>query len=231
MGHTKKIFLAELMWLLLVDHVEIILQLLGNLQEDQSLDLMFHRRFLRITITQINLFTRLIGIQELSQFLPKSLETTQTGFRLRFVTKLLITLRTNWFEVCCSGRLSPPFFCANIYTGNQSQMSVRLVLLKSGEEVVADVTQMTVGESQTVVGYYLEEPCAAKIYKTETENQIKLMPWLPLSKEKKVPVPAEWVVTIVEPIDQLLSLYQKSIKKYGKSEDPGFEQPDFTESD
>ena len=110
-------------------------------------------------------------------------------------------------------------------------MSIRLVLLKSGEEVVANVTQMTVGESQTVVGYYLEEPCAAKIYKTETENQIKLMPWIPLSKEKKVPVPAEWVVTIVEPIDQLLSLYQKSIKKYGKSEDSGVIEPDFTESD
>jgi hypothetical protein len=111
-------------------------------------------------------------------------------------------------------------------------MTIKLVLLKSGEDVIADVSEMAVGEKQQVVGYFLNNPCIAKVFRRDSgDTEMKVSPYVPLSKDKNIPVPADWVVSIVEPIDQLTELYQKSIKKYGKSEDPGFEQPDFTESD
>ena len=110
-------------------------------------------------------------------------------------------------------------------------MSIRLVLLKSGEDVIADVTEMNIGETRNVVGYFLENPCVVKIYKGEEESSIKIRPWAPLSKDKKIPVPADWVVTIVEPVDQLLELYTESLEKHGKPQDPGAAEPDFTESD
>ena len=47
-------------------------------------------------------------------------------------------------------------------------MTVKLVLLKSGEDVVADVAEMVVGEAQAVVGYFLKNPCTAKVYKRDS---------------------------------------------------------------
>ena len=39
-------------------------------------------------------------------------------------------------------------------------MAIKLLLLKSGEDVIADVTEMVVGEEEErrVIGYYLDKP-------------------------------------------------------------------------
>jgi hypothetical protein len=110
-------------------------------------------------------------------------------------------------------------------------MSIKLVLLKSGEDVIADVTEMTVGEHNAVVGYFLNNPCSVKVLSNQGEHKMKINAWMPLTKDKSIPVPADWVVTIVEPIDQLLSLYTDSIKKHGEPEDSGVIEPDVVESD
>lgn len=111
-------------------------------------------------------------------------------------------------------------------------MTIKLVLLKSGEDVVADVAEMVVGEAQAVVGYFLKNPCTAKVYKRDSgDTEMKVTPYVPLSKDKTIPVPADWVVSIVEPIDQLTELYLKSIKKYGKSEDSDSAESDTADTD
>ena len=111
-------------------------------------------------------------------------------------------------------------------------MTVKLVLLKSGEDVVADVAEMCVGEAKAVVGYFLKQPCRVRLFATEeNESSIKISPWVPLSKDDTIPVPTDWVVSIVDPIDQVLTLYQNSLKKYGKPEGPGAEQPESTDAD
>ena len=71
-------------------------------------------------------------------------------------------------------------------------MTVKLALLKSGEEVISEITEM-VTEKQVVVGYYFENPCRAilttpEIEVDESEKQpvsIKLIPWLPLANEER----------------------------------------------
>ena len=40
---------------------------------------------------------------------------------------------------------------------------------------------------------------------------IVFYPWIPLSSEKTVPCSADWVITIVEPIENLKKLYQEKI--------------------
>ena len=44
-------------------------------------------------------------------------------------------------------------------------MTAKLVLLKSGEDIIADVNEMVVGEDEEkrVVGYFLDKPCVVKI--------------------------------------------------------------------
>ena len=45
---------------------------------------------------------------------------------------------------------------------------------------------------------------------------IKLLPWLPLANEEKIPVVADWVISIVEPQPKLKELYTKACENYEK---------------
>ena len=107
-------------------------------------------------------------------------------------------------------------------------MTVKLLLLKSGEDVVADVSEMVVGEEENrrVVGYFLSKPCIVKMQQPEVLSEqrnetksgyrVSLFPWMPLSADKTIPVPADWVVTIVEPKDKLKDMYIEDVVDYGQ---------------
>ena len=47
-------------------------------------------------------------------------------------------------------------------------MTVKLILLKSGEDIIADVTEMVVGHGEEeaerrIVGYFFDKPCIIKL--------------------------------------------------------------------
>ena len=44
-------------------------------------------------------------------------------------------------------------------------MTIKLLLLKSGEDMIADISEMAYGEDdeRRVVGYYLNKPCVIKM--------------------------------------------------------------------
>ena len=119
-------------------------------------------------------------------------------------------------------------------------MAVKFVILKSGEDIVADIKEMVVGEGDDarVVGYVLTKPCgvslnskAIKVDNEEDAYQIKLFPWCPLSKNTKIPITADWVVTIVDPIDKLKQMYTKEVLGDGTSKGASSdEQTDSSES-
>ena len=120
-------------------------------------------------------------------------------------------------------------------------MTVKLVILKSGEDVVADVKEMVVGEGDDarVVGYVLTKPCGvslnSKPLQIDDEKdtyQIKLFPWCPLTKSEKIPITADWVVTIVDPVDKVKQMYETEVLKDGTSKGISTdEQSDSSESD
>ena len=103
-------------------------------------------------------------------------------------------------------------------------MTVKLVMLKSGEDIIADVKEIK-SDEQDVIGYYFHDPLIVKMYEPEeptvlsegTTNKysskisILFYPWIPLSVEKNVPCSADWVITIVEPIENLKKLYQEKL--------------------
>ena len=106
-------------------------------------------------------------------------------------------------------------------------MTIKLLLLKSGEDIIADVTEMAVGEEEqkSVVGYFLDKPCVIRMRdpnlieedgpKKQSGFQVSLFPWIPLSKETRIPVPADWLITMVEPAYKLKEMYVKDIVNYG----------------
>jgi len=116
-------------------------------------------------------------------------------------------------------------------------MTVKLILLKSGEDVICDISEMVVGEGENerVVGYYLDKPCLVKMRDPapvdsptpivklsenakQTGFQVSLFPWMPLSKNRVIPIVAEWLVTMTDPIDRLVELYNEAQLK--DDEDP-----------
>jgi hypothetical protein len=110
-------------------------------------------------------------------------------------------------------------------------MAIKLLLLKSGEDMIANVKEMAYGEDEErrVVGYYLNKPCVIKmrdpnLLDDQSEGrgrkagyEVSLFPWIPLSAEETIPVPSDWVVTMVEPTVKLKEMYVEDIVNYGQS--------------
>ena len=94
-------------------------------------------------------------------------------------------------------------------------MTVKILLLKSGEDVIADVKEM-VSPDKKVIGYFLSKPCVVKLLpKTingnKKETSISMYPWMPLAKEKQIPLPTDWVVTMVTPIEKVETMYKEDV--------------------
>ena len=110
-------------------------------------------------------------------------------------------------------------------------MTIKLVVLKSGEDIIADVSEMAVGEEENprVVGYFLDKPCLIKMRNPSLLNEgiqngvqkagyeVSLFPWIPLSADKRIPVPADWIVTMVEPTAKLKEMYIEDVVNHGQS--------------
>lgn len=97
-------------------------------------------------------------------------------------------------------------------------MSIKLAVVKTGEQIIAKVEEMLLEDK--VVGYFLFKPCIVQttdpIVNKDTGNasfDIKLSPWIPLGKGSRFPVPLEWIVTFIDPVDDLKSMYQVDVLK------------------
>ena len=100
-------------------------------------------------------------------------------------------------------------------------MSVKLAVLKSGEQVIAEAKELVSKDEEKVRGYLFTRPhkvvTAQPMLLTEEETQndssleVTLSPWIILSADTEVVVPTDWVVTIVEPLESVVKMYQEKI--------------------
>ena len=123
-------------------------------------------------------------------------------------------------------------------------MTIKLALLKSGEEIISDMSEMMSGQDGggQVVGYFLNHPCRAVLTSPEIQVSdeqeserkpvaIRLIPWMPLSKDERIPVVADWVISIVEPQDKLLEMYNRAVKTYEERKSENSDTTEQSESD
>ena len=108
-------------------------------------------------------------------------------------------------------------------------MAVRVLVLKSGEDVIADVQEM-LSSDEKVIGYFLTKPCVVKLTRkgdlpleeTDPKSQkrselsVTMYPWMPLAREKSIPLTAEWVVTMVTPTEKIHDMYVEDILNDGQ---------------
>ncbi len=95
-------------------------------------------------------------------------------------------------------------------------MSIKLILLKSGEDIITDISEMYIGdEDKRVVGYYLNRPCIVKMITQEEDDnsgfEVSLFPWMPLSSDEVIPIAVDWLITMVEPVDKLKEMYVEDV--------------------
>ena len=104
-------------------------------------------------------------------------------------------------------------------------MTIKVLVMKSGEDVIADVQEM-VSDTNQVIGYFLTRPCVVTLRASEDptsddeqEVSIRMHPWMPLAREKLIPISTDSVVTMVTPVEKVLEMYQKEVLNDGQETD------------
>ena len=96
-------------------------------------------------------------------------------------------------------------------------MAIKLAVVKTGEQIITDVEEMLLEDK--VVGYFFNKPCVVKTGDPEVSEEggasfeIKLSPWIALGKGYRYPVPLDWIVTFVDPVNELHRMYMVDILK------------------
>ena len=98
-------------------------------------------------------------------------------------------------------------------------MSVKLTILKTGETLISDMQELVSDKEQASPhAYLLNNPHLVKIrekqFLTEDEKNDKkfgidvlMTPWIVISSDKKIVLPVDCVMTIVEPIDGVKKMF------------------------
>ena len=94
-------------------------------------------------------------------------------------------------------------------------MSVKIVILKSLEDVIADVKEMI--SVDKVIGYVLENPYVVSL--NSEGDKVGFYPYAPLSKDTSIPIPCDWVVSVVEPRDEIKNSYLEKINAKPENSD------------
>ena len=101
-------------------------------------------------------------------------------------------------------------------------MSVKLLLLKSGEEVITEVKEILDPDSKDPIGFHMHKPFRLDIVSNDEEGivinqtkgyQVSWFPWAPLSKERDFFLPGHHVLTAYDPLDSIAEQYLLAIKE------------------
>ena len=97
-------------------------------------------------------------------------------------------------------------------------MSIQLALLKSGEEVIADIAEFRNSEDE-LVSYLFKKPYCVKIKTSQVlveqesrpKHELAYYKWMSLSKDDDIIVNRDWVVCISEPLDTVKKNYEAKV--------------------
>ena len=101
-------------------------------------------------------------------------------------------------------------------------MSVKLLLLKSGEEVITEVKEILDPDSKDQLGFNMHKPFRLDIVSYAEDGivinqqkgyQVSWFPWAPLSKERDFFLPGHHVLTAYDPLDSITEQYLLAIKE------------------
>ena len=97
-------------------------------------------------------------------------------------------------------------------------MSVQLALLKSGEDVIADIKEYR-DSDDNLVSYLFKDPFTIKIKTSQLlvedestpKHEVIYYKWISLSKDTDIVVNPDWVVCITDPLDSIRKSYEERL--------------------
>ena len=106
-------------------------------------------------------------------------------------------------------------------------MSIKITVLKTGEHIISDMKELMAEGEENAHAYMLVNPHTYEInekqFITEEEKElaegdyginVSLLPWLILSKDKKMIIPIDSVLTVVEPLASVTQLYLDKMEAF-----------------
>ena len=99
-------------------------------------------------------------------------------------------------------------------------MSVQLVLLKSGEEIIADVREIVDRDTNEIISTVFIKPVRVAVTQpavlTEgaeapSDTILSFVPWLATSKSEEYFVSKDWIVTVCDPQDNIKDSYIQNV--------------------
>ena len=98
-------------------------------------------------------------------------------------------------------------------------MSIQLALLKSGEEVIADIKEIRQDSTDDLISYLFKNPYCVKIKTTQVLVEEKSRPkhelayykWMSLSNDDDIIVNKDWVVCITDPLETVKNNYEEKM--------------------
>ena len=108
-------------------------------------------------------------------------------------------------------------------------MSIKIAVLKSGDQLISDMKELMAENEEKVQAYMLVNPhtyeISEKQFMTEEEKEVgdygidvSLLPWIILSKDKKMIIPTDSVLTVVEPLESVAQLYLDKVGSFDMEE-------------
>ena len=103
-------------------------------------------------------------------------------------------------------------------------MSVQLALLKSNEEVIADIKEYRDSEDK-LVSYLFKDPYIVKVKTSQVliedkgtpKHEVVYYKWMSLSKDNDIIVNKDWVVCISDPLDTIKKSYEERMNGRDRS--------------
>ena len=109
-------------------------------------------------------------------------------------------------------------------------MSIKLTLLKSGQQLISEMKELVPEDQEQVHAYLLDNPHTVEInekqFITEEEKKdgdfginVTLLPWMILSQDTQMIIPVDSVLTVVEPLKSVTQLYLDKLKSFEMEEE------------
>ena len=100
-------------------------------------------------------------------------------------------------------------------------MSIQLALLKSGEEVIADIKEIRQDSTDELVSYLFKNPYCVKIKTTQvlveeksrSKHELAYYKWMSLSNDDDIIVNKDWVVCITDPLETVKNNYEEKMNE------------------
>ena len=118
-------------------------------------------------------------------------------------------------------------------------MTVKVILMKSGEDVISDAQEIIDKENKGIIAYHLKNPYVMQLQTKEVEEEAELLVegekpapktkfqvsythWAPMSQQQEFVIPSDWVVTIYDPVDKIKEDYtaKHKVEEDGNDQTP-----------